>query len=422
MRAGKAHALFFFLLAVAVAAAGCKASRARPRDQHLASHGTAQATGAASHVAPPAPGVHEGHVEQPKSEMPAGYASVSVDPARAAAIGLTTTPIEERDFVKQLRTTGIVTVDETRTAHVHSKVRGWVDGISVNYVGQKVTPGQLLCGIYSQEVYAAEIEYLALLGRTRVEPLPRGEFGDQERRAREELIAAARRRLGLWDVPVSEIERLEASRVPRRTFPLVSPRTGVVVSKQVLDGTYVDPSVELYTVSDLSRVWLLADVYESDVGAIQIGQDARLEVQGIAGTIAGKVAFVPPTIDEATRTLKVRFVLPNKDGKLRPGAFATVAMDLPLGRGLAIPESAVIRTGARAIAFVVHEGRPPVGDHEARHVMPREVTLGPLVENFYRVHEGLLAGDIVATGAQFLLDSETRLRASSGQGAGHGGH
>lgn len=330
-------------------------------------------------------------------------------------MGLTTTTVEERDFVRQLRTTGIVVVDETRTTHVHSKVRGWVDGISVNYVGQKVAGGQPLCAIYSQEVYAAEMEYLALLGRTRVESLGRGEFADQERRAREELIAAARRRLGLWDVPKSEIERLEISREPRRTFPLVSPRAGVVVQKQVLDGTYVDPSVELYTVSDLSRVWLLADVYEADVGTVRVGQAARLEVQGHAGTIEGKVAFLPPTLDEPTRTLKVRFELANREGKLRPGAFATVAMELPLGRGLAIPENAVIRTGTRAIVFVVH-------DDEARRVMPREVTLGPLVESFYRVDGGLSPGDVVATGAQFLLDSETRLRASSGPGAGHGGH
>lgn len=399
------------LFAIALVIGGCDPSRAQPHEGHTT-------TTSASNV--PAGGNvgHEGHVPSPEASAaltstPAGYAPVTIEPTRTAAIGLVTAPIEERDFVRRLRTTGIVVVDETRTAHVHSKVRGWIDGISVNYVGQKVVSGQLLCNIYSQEVYAAEIEYLALLGRTRVDSLGRGEFAEQERAAREELIAAARRRLALWDVPKSEIERLEASREPRRTFPLVSPRAGVVVSKQVLDGNYVDPSLDLYTVSDLSRVWLLADVYESDVGVMQLGQVARLDIQGIAGTIEGKVAFLPPTIDEPTRTLKVRFVLTNKDGKLRPGAFATVAMELPLGRALAVPESAVIRTGERAIAFVVHEGR---------HIMPREVALGPLVENYYRIDGGLSAGEVVATGAQFLLDSETRLRASSGPGAGHGGH
>ncbi|MBS2012625.1 MAG: efflux RND transporter periplasmic adaptor subunit [Deltaproteobacteria bacterium] len=398
------------LLLLAGASASCKPSRAQTRDPRGESHESARSDGG-SQVAPP--GGHGGHAGEPRTETPAGFAAVSVDPARAAAMGLTTMAVGERDFVKQLRTTGIVVVDETRTTHVHSKVRGWVDGISVNYVGQKVAAGQLLCGIYSQEVYAAEMEYLALLGRARVDSLGRGEFADQERRAREELVAAARRRLGLWDVPKSEIERLETSHEPRRTFPLVAPRAGIVVSKQVLDGTYVDPSTELYTVSDLSRVWLLADVYEADVGAVRVGQAARLDVQGLSGPIEAKVAFLPPTIDEPTRTLKVRFELANKEGKLRPGAFATVSMELPLGRGLAIPESAVVRTGARAIVFVVHDGQ---------HVVPREITLGPLVESFYRVDGGLSQGDVVATGAQFLLDSETRLRASSGPGASHGGH
>jgi Cu(I)/Ag(I) efflux system membrane fusion protein len=245
-----------------------------------------------------------------------------------------------------------------------------------------------------------------------VEPLAPGAFANQEHRARSELIDAARRRLGVWDVPKSEIARLEASREPRRTFPLLAPRSGVVVNMQVLDGTYVDPSVELYTISDLSRVWLVADIYEYDVAAIHLGQTARLEVQGIAAPIEAKVAFIPPTFDEPTRTLKVRFDLANPAGKLRPGAFVTVTMNLPLGHGLAVPENAVLRTGTRAIVFVVHEN----------HIMPREITLGPLVERLYRVDAGLSPGDIVATGAQFLLDSETRLRASSGSGAGHGGH
>jgi len=366
---------------------------------------------------------HEGHGEAPTTpSAPTGYAPITIDPVRAAAIGLTTTRVEERDFVRQLRTTGLVVVDETRTAHVHSKVRGWVDGITVSFVGQRVSSGQVLCGIYSPEVYAAELEYLSVLGRRNAVSLPSGEFAEQERRAREELIAAARRRLALWDVPKGEIERLETSREARRTFPLLATRSGTVVAKQVLDGMSVDPANELYTITDLSRVWLLADVYEADVAAVHVGQTARLEVQGVAAPIESKVAFVPPTIDEPTRTLKVRFELANERRQLRPGAFATATMELALGRGLAVPESAVIRTGKRAIVFVVHEGAAGGAAREARHIMPREIVTGALVDTFYRVDEGLSAGDVVATGAQFLLDSESRLRATSGMGAGHGGH
>lgn len=402
----RSHA--FASILFAALAASCSPSRAQTHE----GHGTTSTTGSELPATNASTG-HEGHSSPAPSGSPSGYAAVSIEPASAAAIGLTTTKVEERDFVRRLRTTGVVVVDETRTSHVHTKVRGWVDGIAVNFVGQRVSAGQVLCGIYSQEVYSAEIEYLALLGRMRPESLPRGEFGDQERRARDELMAAARRRLTLWDVPKGEIERLETTREPRRTFPLLAPRSGIVVSKQVLDGTSVDPSTELYTISDLSRVWVLADIYEADVGGVHVGQVARLDIEGGGAPLEAKVAFVPPTIDEPTRTLKVRFELANERRLLRPGAFANVTMDLALGRGLAIPESSVIRTGTRAIVFVVHEGK---------HVVPREVALGARVDDFYRVEGGLHSGDVVATGAQFLLDSETRLRASSGAGAGHGGH
>lgn len=406
--------LLLVLFAAAAPSSACKPSRAEAHGEHDGHPAMdAGARPLPREEKPSAPPGHEGHAAPPSPEMPSGYAAVSLEPARAAAIGLTTTKVEERDFVRRLRTTGIVAIDETRTEHVHPKVRGWVDGIRVDFVGQKVSPGEVLCGIYSQEVYTAEIEYLALLGRTDLEAIPRGEFAEQEKKAREELLGAARRRLALWDVPKTEIARLGATREAKRTFPLLAPVSGVVVEKRVLDGMYVDPSVELYTLSDLSRVWLLADIYESDVASVHLGQIAHLEVQGLPGPIESKVSFLPPTIDQATRTLKARFDLPNKDGKLRPGAFATVTMDLPLGRSLGIPENAVIRTGTRSIVFVVHDGR---------HVMPREVTVGPLVDDFYRVDAGLSAGDVVATGAQFLLDSETRLRATSGPGAGHAGH
>lgn len=397
-----------FAVVLATLAASCNGSRAGTHEGHGATSTTSAEMASAS-----ATSAHEGHGSAMPSAMPSGYAAVNVDRASATAIGLTTAKVEERDFVRRLRTTGVVSIDETRTSHVHTKVRGWVDGIAVSFVGQRVSAGQVLCAIYSQEVYAAEMEYLALVGRVRPESLPRGEFAEQERRARDELILAARRRLALWDVPASEVERLDSTREPRRTFTLVAPRGGIVVAKQILDGTSVDPSTELYTISDLSRVWVLADIYESDVGGIHVGQAGRLEVEGGGAPLEAKVAFVPPTIDEPTRTLKVRFELANEKRVLRPGAFATVSMDLALGKGLAIPESAIIRTGTRAIAFVVHEGE---------HVTPREVALGPLVEGFYRIENGLSAGDVVATGAQFLLDSETRLRATSGAGAGHGGH
>jgi Cu(I)/Ag(I) efflux system membrane fusion protein len=236
-----------------------------------------------------------------------------------------------------------------------------------------------------------------------------GEFAQAEAQAQKQLIDAARRRLGLWDVPKAEIARLETTREPRRTFALVAPRPGVVVAKQAIQGMYVDPSIELYTLSDLSRVWVLVDVYETDVPYVHIGDHAQLTVEGRDRPIHAKAAFIPPTLDESTRTLKIRFELDNPKDELRPGTFVSAAMNLQIGKGLAVSEDAVIRTGARAIVFVVH----------GEHAEPREVVLGPLVGSHYRVNQGLAAGEDVATGAQFLLDSESRLRATSAPPGGH---
>jgi Cu(I)/Ag(I) efflux system membrane fusion protein len=331
-------------------------------------------------------------------------------------MSLRTTAVAEQHFVRALRTTGVISLDETRTSHVHPKVRAVIETVRVDFVGREVRQGEALCDLYSQEVFAAELEFLTILERTAAAPKRTGEFAQAEDAAQTQLLAAARRRLALWDVPTSEIARLESTKQTRRTFPLVSARKGVVVAKQAVAGAYVDPSSELYTISDLSNVWLLTDVYESDLPYVKVGQAAKITLQGESTPITAGVSFLPPTIDEATRTLKVRFDLPNKERRLRPGAFAEVAMDLHLNHGLAIPESAVIRTGTRSIAFVVH----------GEHVEPRELVLGPLVGEQYPVVSGVEAGEQVATSAQFLLDSESRLQAATAGGGkvagGHSGH
>jgi Cu(I)/Ag(I) efflux system membrane fusion protein len=355
---------------------------------------------------PAEPPTHEAHAAHPQPtggaalSALAGYAAVSIDPARAAAMQLSTAPVEAREFAKTLRSVGIVTLDETRSAHVHAKVRGWIDAIQVDFVGRKVSAGEPLCSIYSQDVYAAEIEFVSILERS------------TGHSSADPLLDAARRRLALWDVPKGEIDRLEQTREARRTFPLLAPRSGVVVSKEAIQGMYVEPSLELYTLSDLSHVWVLVDVYEADVSYVHVGDHARLTIEGQASPHEAVVSFLAPTLDEATRTRKVRLELNNKRGDLLPGSFATAELELPLGKGLAVPENAVIRTGARSIVFVAH------GQH-GEHLDPREVTLGPRVGDWYRIEAGVTLGERVATGAQFLLDSESRLRATSSPGTGH---
>lgn len=353
------------------------------------------------------------HSQHGSLAAPAGYTDFTLDPERAAAVRLQTATVAEQPFERHLRTTGVVALDETRTSHVHAKVRGWIEGVNADFVGKKVRAGAPLCSLYSQEVYAAELEYLTLLEQVGARPAPSGSFADAERKANAQLLAAGRRRLQLWDVPDAEIARLEQTREARRTFTLTAPRSGVIVAKQALAGVFVDPSTELYVVSDTSQLWVLSDVYEKDVPFVKVGETAKLRIEGLgAEELEAKIAFIPPTVNETTRTLGVRFDLPNKDGRIRPGAFATVEMKFDLGKALAVPETAVIHAGTEDIVFVIHD----------THVQPRSVVVGPLVGEQYPVHEGLRAGESVAVGAQFLIDSESRLRATSVPGGPHAGH
>jgi Cu(I)/Ag(I) efflux system membrane fusion protein len=194
---------------------------------------------------------------------------------------------------------------------------------------------------------------------------------------------------------------------------LTAPRSGIVVSRQAIAGMFIDPGTELYVVSDVSKLWVLADIYATDVPWMKLGTPASLSIEGMGSQPrTATVSFLPPTIEEATRTLKVRFDLDNRDGHLRPGAFATVELRVDLGSSLSIPEDAVIHAGNREIAFVV------VGTS----VEPRAVSLGPVVDGYYRVESGVVQGESVAVGAQFLIDSESRLRATSSPGTGHVGH
>jgi Cu(I)/Ag(I) efflux system membrane fusion protein len=393
-------------LLLSLAGLSCKQTSGARSDGEHSAHAPEQSTPEA-----PAHGEHAG-MAGGDMNAPAGYATITLEPDRARAIGLRVAPVEEREFSKRVRTTGVVVLDETRTSHVHAKVRGWIENVSVDFVGKSVAAGAPLCSIYSQEVLAAQLEFLSIVDQaSNVAPLS-GAFAGAEKQARDQLLAAARRRLALWDVPASEIARLEATREPRRTFTLAAPRSGIVVAKQALAGMFIDPSVELYLISDVRKLWVLADLYESDVPGVRLGDSAALSIEGLADARQAEVAFIPPTVEDATRTLKVRFDLDNKDGSIRPGAFATVELDVELGRSLAVPEAAVIHAGRQAIVFAVRGER----------LEPRNVELGPLVEGFYAVKSGLGAGEAVAVGAQFLIDSESRLRATSGEGPSHGGH
>ncbi|HJT76876.1 MAG TPA: efflux RND transporter periplasmic adaptor subunit, partial [Gemmataceae bacterium] len=291
----------------------------------------------------------------------------------------------------------IVQPNETRIARVHLKTEGWVQKVFVDYTGQKVKKGDPLLSIYSPQFLTTQQEYL------------NARQGKQD-----SLAALARQRLELWDVPADEIEDLARTSKPRTYLTLRSPLDGTVLVKNAFAGQYVTPQTELYTVADLSTVWVQAKVYEYELPHIESGQPATVTAQALPGQeFKGKAVFVQPTVEEPSRTVQVRVELPNRDGVLKPGMFTRVVIQHHMGTGLLVPASAVIRTGEQDIAYrVVAPGR----------FLPVEVKTspfrfeGPAGEGSgrFQVLEGLKAGEWVVTSANFLIDSESRLRLGGG--------
>ena len=346
---------------------------------------------------------HVGHQHPPnlppaRAGVPKGYVPVKVEAGSVAGFPLEVATVEARALRRTIRTFGVVTFDETRTSHVHPKVRGTLEVVSANFVGKTVKQGEPLAELYSSPVYAAQLELVAML--------------KQGRGPGDGLVEGARRRLQLWDVPTSQIERTIHSQRASRTFTLLAPRSGTVLARAAINGMYVAPETELFVVSDLSVLWVLVDLYEADVALVQPGNPVKLTIEGAPGVREAQISFLPPSIDENTRTLKARVVVDNADGQVRPGAFVRAVIEAELGTALSVPEQAVIRTGTRNVVFVV----------SGEHVEPREVQLGVSAGPFVQVLSGLTDGEAVATKAQFLLDSESRRRATSGPGGGHAGH
>jgi Cu(I)/Ag(I) efflux system membrane fusion protein len=330
----------------------------------------------------------------PPASAPAEFrGAVSVPVAVQQRIGVTLGEATHTPLRMRVSTVGIVRPDETRLAHVHLKTEGWVTKLHVDFTGQKVRAGEPLLTIYSPAFFTAQREFLSALAVAKASPSP-----DQQI-----VLDAARRRLELWDVPKEEIESLESSGNAAAELTLRSPIGGTVLEKKVFAGMYVTPQDELYLVADLSAVWVQAKVYEYELPHIEVGMPATVTLPALPQRrLEGKVAFIDPTVDEATRTVQVRIELPNEQGELRPGMFANAVIEHEMGHGLTVPETAVIRTGERAVAFVAAgTGR----------FVPVEIVVSPIsFEGRLHVLSGLDHGQTVVTSANFLIDSESRLR------------
>ena len=324
------------------------------------------------------------------SSTVSGYANVVVPAQRQQLIGVKLATAELRNLSHTIRTTGRVTVDERRVAQVRTKFDGFVDALYVNFTGQPVRRGDPLLAVYSPDLLATQNE-LILAERNR------SDLGRT-------LADAARTRLRLWDMSAADIERVARTNKPMRDVIVRSPMAGVVMTKNVAAGARVMPSDTLYEIADLSHVWLLADVYEAELPSVSVGAPARVIIGG--QTLTGRVTFIGPVVASQTRTANVRIELDNAGGLLKPDMYADVILQQPEGSSVAIPDSAVMNTGTRSVVFVAR------GDGTFE---PRQVTTGAKADGFYAIRSGVRAGERVIVDANFLVDSESRLKSALSQ-------
>jgi membrane fusion protein, copper/silver efflux system len=353
-------------------------------------------------------GMSPENMQHPAPPIP-GYSTVAIPQGRIQSMGITTAEARRMELDQSFRTYGKVAYDETRIHHVHTKFEGYIETLYANYVGQYLTKGNPLFTIFSPELFATQNEYLLALRSREQVPALNGTAGSPASESID-LVAAARQRLALWDIGDKDIEELERTRKPVRALTILSPYSGYVIAKTAEQGLKVMPADNLFDIVDLSTVWVVADVYEAELPFVRLGQPANITLAYHPDkTWHGRVAFISPTVDPATRTVKARMEFANPGDELKPDMYADVVIGGVRGTGIAVPESAVISTGERNIIFVAK------GDGVFE---PREVTLGARVRNLYEIRKGISEGENVVTGANFLLDSESKLKASASDVAG----
>ncbi len=357
--------------------------------------------------------------EEDGSGEPAG--TVKIDPVIVQNIGVRVAAVERRTLARTVAALGKVDLDERHLARLHPKTSGWIEKLQVDETGTQVDRDTILLSLYSPELVAAEREYLVALANW--ESLGKN-ASRESRRTAQALLDSARERLELLDVPPHQIEDLRKTRKILRTLHIHSPYRGTVMHIGAREGQYVTPKDELYLIADLSRVWVYVDVYEDELPWVKVGDPAEMRVRAVPGRVFhGKVTFIYPMMNERTRTNRVRLEFENPEGLLKPGLFADIRLHAGARENvLVIPAEAVVRSGVREQVFVVREP----GKFE-----PREVTLGVESDGWVEVLSGLSEGEQVVTSAQFLIDSESKLKEATAkmleamkanQAGGHQGH
>ena len=317
----------------------------------------------------------------------------------ASRIGVTYATVEAKPLVREVKTVGIVSYDETRLTAVNPKIEGWIEHLYVDFTGAPVREGEPLLELYSPRLVSAQEELI--LARRLLDETAR-EGGDRARSNAETLLESARRRLAYWDVPVDEIAAIEERGTVEKTVTLRAPASGIVVEKNVVEGVRIMPGMNLYLVADLSRVWVEAEVFEKDLGLLREGQGAQVTLAAYPGeTFSGVITYVYPTVSVDSRTGKIRLELANPGLKLKPGMYGRVEIEvIARDRTLMVPRSAVMATGERSVVFVQ--------DADGT-LIPRAVTTGFPGNGEIEILTGLTEGEVVVSSANFLIDAESNL-------------
>ena len=340
------------------------------------------------------------------TEIPAD--AVIVSPERQQITGVRFGRVEVRMLEKVIRTVGRLEFDEKKISTVNPKIGGWIEDLYVDYTGKMVRKGQPLLSIYSPELVSTQQELLlALKAREILSKSPISSVAE----GGESLLEAARKRLLLWDITPKQVETLEKTGEIKKSLILYSPADGFVMEKMAFKGMSIMPGAGLYKIGDLSTIWVIADIYEYELPFIQVGQKALITLAYFPGeSFEGAVTYIYPSLDPKTRTAKIRFDLPNPEFRLKPEMWVNAELKIPLGSKLVVPEEAVMDSGTMQMVFV---------DRGQGHFESRHIQVGAKVQGYYEVLSGLREGERVVTSANFLIDSESQLKAATGAMGGH---
>jgi Cu(I)/Ag(I) efflux system membrane fusion protein/cobalt-zinc-cadmium efflux system membrane fusion protein len=336
-------------------------------------------------------------------KMDAPVVPVQLTPERMQSIGLQTGTVEYKQLSDDIRATGTVDINERLVSYVQVRFPGYIRKVFANATYQYVRKGEPLFTIYSPDLVATQQEYL--LARQNQKTMSASTV-DGVADGAATLSVAAEQRLQQWDIPESEIAKLKETGKPVTDLTINSPAEGYITERNALPNMYAEPSTKLYTVADLSHVWVYAQIFQDDIGRIRPGDTAQITVDSYPNrTFSGQVEEILPQVDMATRTVRVRLAMANPGLKLKPGMFVNVDLKTNLGRQLVVPASAVFQSGTRQLVFL---------NHGNGSLEPREIAIGPRVSDAFVVLKGLKAHDSIVTSASFLIDSESQLQAAAG--------